>query len=170
MPLLGSLALDDLTKTYIGKCPECQKIFSYTKYHRYVRIENNRQIVYCSYSCFRIRDKEDREKAKAEFEKQCEQSVLLERKYNNRQAAYYARRKALNGKSKEFPILLDKERAEAYICKAREKVTLYGKAWLGAEPGTKERDKARKSLSCWERKYRYAKERLEQLEAEDENV
>lgn len=165
MPLLGSMALDDCTKIFIGKCPECKQSFSYTKYHRYVRVDKSRRLVYCSYTCFRIRDKEDRKKARIEFEKNLAKAEALARQ-TNRQAAYYARRKELNGKSTEFPVLADREQAEAFIRKAREKVTQYSKAWLSADPGTIERDLARKSLSRWERKFKYAKERLAQIEQE----
>ena len=98
MPLLGSINLDDTCHIYIGKCSECKGRFSYTKYHRYVRKDGKKDLIYCSYTCFRKRAKEFEAKEREKFEKKCKQVEL----HDARKLEYLNRRRMLKRMGEEY--------------------------------------------------------------------
>lgn len=158
------LCYADSAEVREGVCPECNGSFVYTKHHRYVRTEGRKEIFYCSYTCFRIKDKLDREKEKEAFQWECQ---FLERQYA-RAAKYRQRirdRKRL-GESREYAILITRQDAMKYMEKAQTMVMRCSKELLDSDKGSAEHRRASKNLQRWERKLKYAKEQAEILPEE----
>lgn len=144
MPLLGSIRLDDTCHIYIGKCSECRGRFSYTKYHRYVRQDGKKQLIYCSYTCFRKRAKEFEAKEREKFDKKCKQVELRDA----RSIEYLNRRRALKRMGEEYCSL---EALEEQIAYTKGKIDEYGRKFLESEPGSADRYYARRNLARWEK-------------------
>lgn len=167
MPLMGSIYLAGYEKIKIGKCAECKKRFTYTKFHRYARKgKDGRTKLYCSYHCYRVKAAEYEAKEREAFEKECQR----EEERRLRAEAYYKAMSEAGRTTDDIPVIIDLKNAQKYSAHVDEKIALYSKAWLSAEPGTAARERARKSLTRWEKKYKAIRERIEELKkAGEEN-
>lgn len=161
MPLMGTVDLSYSEATHISTCAECKKRFGRTRHHRYVRTKGDRKLWYCSYTCYRVKAREDEERDKEAFRRECEfldRRARCNAEYRKRAAEHRAKNIPL-----EYPILATKEDALKYIEHAKEKLDYYGKQWLASEPGTADRERNYKLLKSWERKIKFAREQAETL-------
>lgn len=165
MPLLGSIDLVGYTEIKIGKCAECKERFTYTKHHRYVR-NDGRTKLYCSWHCYRVKAAEYEAKAREAFEKECRK----EEKIRLRAEAYRKARREAGRSVDDTPVLVDLEEAQKYLEHVKERIVNYSKELLNAEPATSERERARKNLNRWERKYKNVQDRIQELKRSEQNV
>ena len=163
MPLTGTLDLGYSIKTRVSVCAQCKKRFGHTVQHMYTRTEAGKKLYYCSYTCYRVKGKEDEERAREEFRNACqflERRAAQKAKYQKKLAEMKA-----SGKS-EYPVLLTKQDALQYLDHAKRKLSMYSAEWLDTEPGTRARDNARRNVTKWERRIVYAKNQAEILPEE----
>ena len=146
-----------------SKCAHCGKVFLHTGDHAYKRKEGTQRLLYCSYTCFRVKAREDEEKERERFKRECE---MLDRK-REREEKYRELRKLTRG---EQIVIRSKADAEVRLEDAKKKITHYGNAYLRAEPGSAERAAARKGLTRWERKLAYIKTALADYEKQEQEA
>lgn len=146
-----------------SKCALCGKMFLRTSQHVYRREQGSRGLVYCSYTCFRVKQREDEAKEREKFERSVQ--AIYNRK--KREAAYRERKKACKDERVICKSLAD---AQVKLEEAEQKIKLYGNMYLEAEPGTHERTQARRNLTRWERKHKYLREEVEHFEKEEQEA
>lgn len=160
---VGSSKMTQHELNLTSECAQCGKAFLHTGEHVYKRTVGGRQLMYCSYTCFRVKAKEDEKKERERFERECE---MLDRK-REREEKYRELRKLTRG---EQIVIRSKVDAEVRLEDAKKKITHYGNAYLRAEPRSAERAAARKGLTRWERKLAYIKTALADYEKQEQEA
>lgn len=164
---LWNLGGSELTQHALSnekRCAHCGKVFLCTSEHVYQRKEGNVTLWYCSYTCWRVKQKEDEARAKEEFERSL---VMLERKAQR--DGEYAARKREKEKSGNYEQVICKTLAEAKtrLEEAEQKILEYGTVYIKAEPGSYDRTLARRNMRRWERKRKYLREEIEYFEQKE---
>lgn len=141
-------------------CAECGKYFLRSGEHVYVRKSGAQQEVYCSYTCFRVQEKQEEERMRQEYEAECEkirQKELWE-------ARYMRAKKLCRGEEVK---LHSKADAEAKLEESDRYIKMHTNKMLCSMPGTDERLKARRNMTRWKRKAAYIRAFLAALEEEE---
>lgn len=160
---VGSSKLTQHELNLASKCAQCGKEFLHTGAHVYRRMEGSRQLMYCSYTCFRVKAREEEEKERERFKRECE--MLAQEK--DREERYSELRKLTRG---EKIIIRSKADAEVRLEDAKKKIVHYRNAYLRAAPRSAERAAARKGMTRWERKLAYIKNTLADYEKQEQEA
>lgn len=148
-----------------SKCALCGKTFLRTGEHVYRR-EDRGTKWYCSYTCFRVKAREDEAKAREKFERSVQAIYSREK----REAEYRERKKASKASKDEQVICKSLADAQVKLEEAEQKIKLYGNMYLEAEPGTHEQTQARRNLTRWERKRKYLREEVKHFEKKEQEA
>lgn len=168
---LWNLGGSELTQHALSKekkCAQCGKPFLCTGEHVYKR-EDNGTKWYCSYTCWRVKQREDEARAREKFEQEClayERKAERDRAY---MAAHMAEKRASNGKKRkackdECVKVRTLDDALIRLEEAYKKIDHYTFLWLNAEPATNERYQYRRYITRWERKLAYLRDKVAEFE------
>lgn len=145
---LGSSRMTQHELNLTSECAHCGKAFLHTGDHAYRRKEGNRLLLYCSYTCFRVKAKEDERKARERFEQLATSDQRREQQLKNRDSRRWGYR---IGKNWEYVAFESEEAAKEYAEHAQKKIELYEQEYQTSEPGTDERAAAQRNLARWKR-------------------
>lgn len=146
-----------------AKCAQCGKKFMRTNDHAYKR-EDNGMKWYCSYTCFRVkaREEEKRERERAEKAAKMHDSLeKLEREYQRR------KREIKSASQDERVICRSLTDAQTKLEEAEVKIRHYEHAYVAAAQGTYEKMQAQRNLARWRRKCKYLREEVEYFEEQE---
>lgn len=143
------------------KCAQCGKIFLRSGEHVYRRMDGNRQLMYCSYTCLRIVQREEEARARREYEEECAK-IRAKEEWESR---YVRAKKLCRG---EEVVVRSKQDAEDKLKEAKVYIQRYLNSKLQCVPGTHERLRASKNLMRWKRKAAYLRGLLEAIELEEQ--
>lgn len=130
-----------------SKCALCGKKFLRTGEHVYRR-EDRGTKWYCSYTCFRVKAREDEAKAREKIERQMTSDIRREEQLRNRDKRRWGYK---CGKNWEYVTFECEEDAKAYAEHAQKKIELYTQDLHAAEPGTGAQEAAKRNLARWRR-------------------
>ena len=139
------------------RCDTCGKLFLRSCEHAYHRSDNGDKF-YCSYSCFRVKDREDRARDREKLEKHMaflDRREAKEAEYNRE---YLRRRRE---KAQTFEAFTRVQECSAKVEAYKQRAEFY-------PTGTGEHAQAMKQLRIWKKKLAKAREVLEGLKVKQE--
>lgn len=153
---LGGSAFTQYALYREGKCAQCGKDFLHTADHVYKRKEGNLLYYYCSYTCYRVKEREDEQKEREKFERALTSDIRREEQLEERDRARRKRPEPRftglrHGKNHEYVVFEDRKLAAKYADHVQRKIDDYRRKALGFSVGTKEYAKAMSNLAHWKR-------------------
>lgn len=139
-------------------CDTCGKSFLRSCEHAYHRSDNGDKF-YCSYSCFRVKDKEDRARDRERLEKHMAFLASRDEKKSEYNHDYYMRK--AREKAEAFDAFTRVQECSAKVEAYKQRAELY-------PTGTYEHAQAMKLLRVWKKKLAQAREVLDGLKAKQE--
>ena len=145
---VGSSKMTQHELNLTSKCAQCGKAFLHTGEHVYKRTVGGRQLMYCSYTCFRVKAKEDERKAREKFERSATSDQRREAQFKSRDRRNWGYK---YGKNWEYVIFDSEDAAREYAVHAQKKIELYEHNFRVSEPGTDAWAAAQRNLARWKR-------------------
>lgn len=134
-----------------AKCAQCGKKFMRTNDHVYKR-EDHGTRWYCSYTCFRVKAREEEQRERERLEKAEQMHERLEKL----EAEYQRRKREIKGSGKEERVVCRSlTDAQTKLEDAELKIKQYEQAYTAAAQGTYEKMQAQRNLARWRRKRKY---------------